>query len=677
MKIKPHYCLYFFVIILLVPSLYASTRSTNPENNSYIKTTVFSINLEKCSWDHVNINILLIPNSSSWFDEKYLVFTRFAIDSWKASINAYTNAYGSSYLNKITFNVFVLGVNSSSHYDIYIRFYRDIADGIAGLTDYKYYEDSGKLVNATITIASEVYGEKLSYTQIRNTAAHEIGHSLGLGHASQKDTINGLELMYYAFDLNSTTQDTIYPSTLDIYALSVIYKWLETGTYESVTASSVSLPDNIPYKEAVYFRLTLVNAYGSTVTSGWYLFESYVYISVNETYEINSTFRYRFLRWLGKGSGSYSGSSRSFYIKITGDVSEEVIWIPQYFVNVTSNSLGFAYGSGWYDNNSIVKVSTVSKFRNETQVMYVFHSWSGSIQTKEQNFSLLVNKPINLFAMWKCFYYVNINFDKYTNFSSGWYENGTSIVLKAKEVVTFNNRSRLILMGWNYSTKNSSIRINITKPMKLSPMYYVQYFIIVNEGEGKVLNSSSWIFKGETVTIAAYYLFNISKVERYVFLEWVGSHNSSSNVFRIRIDSPKIFEAKWKKQFYVNATSSFGFVNGSGWYDQGSYARIVVYPTTEGLLILDVFEKWTGDLESNNSSLTIKVDGPKVLVAKWKKDYSRVILLIMFLLLLFILLRKRIFKLTLFQFFLLSLLFPILFFEIFPPCTLLDLFLGL
>ncbi|MGB9896210.1 MAG: zinc-dependent metalloprotease family protein, partial [Thermoproteota archaeon] len=298
-------------------------QSTNPVNNSYVKTAVPSIDLEKCSWDHASINILLIPNSSSWFDEKYLVFTRLAIDSWKASINAYTNAYGSSYLNKITFNVFVLGVNSSSHYDIYVRFYKDITDGIAGLTDYRYYEDSGKLVNVTITIASEVYGEKLSYTQIRNVVAHEIGHSLGLGHALQKDTINGLELMYYAFDLSSTVQDTIYPSTLDIYALSVIYKWLETGIYESVTASSVSLPGNIPYKEAVYFRLTLINAYGSTVTSGWYLFESYVYISVNETYEMNSTFRYRFLRWLGKGSGSYSGSSRSFYIKITGDVSEE------------------------------------------------------------------------------------------------------------------------------------------------------------------------------------------------------------------------------------------------------------------------------------------------------------------------------------------------------------------
>ncbi len=279
--------------------------------------------------------------------------------------------------------------------------------------------------------------------------------------------------------------------------------------------------------------------------------------------------------------------------------------------------------------------------------------------------------------MWKCFYYVNVNFDKYTNFSSGWYENGTSIVLKAKEIITFNNRTRLILMGWNYSTKNSSIRIDVTKPMKLSPIYYVQYFVTIREGDGKVLNSSSWIFKGETVTIAAYYLFNVSKVERYVFLGWIGSHNFSSNVFRIRIDSPKVFEAKWKRQFYVNATSSLGFVNGSGWYDQGAYARIVVYPTTKGLLVLDVFEKWTGDIESSNSSLTIKVDSPKVLVAKWKKDYSRLILLMIFLLLLFVLLRKRIFKLTLFRFFLLFLLFPILFFETFPPYMFSDLSLSL
>jgi len=452
--------------------------------------------------------------------------------------------------------------------------------------------------------------------------------------------------MYYAFDLSSTVQDTIYPSTLDIYALSVIYKWLETGAYESVKVSSVSLPNDIPYKEAVYFRLNITNAYGSTVTSGWYLFESYVYISVNETYEVNSTFRYRFLKWIGKGSGSYSGSSRSFYIKITGDISEEATWIPQYFVNVTSNFLGFAYGSGWYDNNSIAKVITVSKFKNESLIMYVFHSWSGSIQTKEQNFSFLVSRPINLFAVWTCYYYVDINFDKYTNFSSGWYENGTSMVLKAKESIDFNNKTRLILMGWNYSTKNSSIKINVTKPIKLSPIYYVQYFVTINEREGKVLNSSSWIFRGETVTISSYYVFNVSKVERYVFLGWIGSYNSSSNTIRICVDSPKEFKARWKRQFFVNATSPIGFVNGSGWYDQGSYAKVVVYPTKKGLLILDIFEKWTGDIESNNSTIIVKVDGPKVLIARWKKDYSQLIILTVTLLAFLILFRKRIFKLT-------------------------------
>ncbi|MBO3801796.1 MAG: zinc-dependent metalloprotease family protein [Thermoproteota archaeon] len=646
MKLKVSYFLFFFAVASLLPSLYASFQDINLKESSYIRTTTFSIDLENCSWDHVNINVLLIPNSSSWFDEKYLVFARLAIDSWKASINAYTNAYGASYLNKITFNVFVLDVNFSSHYDIYIRFYKEITDGIAGFTDYRYYKDSGKLVNATIVIASEVYGEKLSYTQIRNVVAHEIGHSLGLGHASQESTINGPELMYYSFDLSSTVQDTIYPSTLDIYALSVIYKWLETGIYESVNTLSVSLPNNIPYKEAVYFRLNLVNAYGSNVTSGWYLFENYVYISVNETYKINSTFRYRFIGWIGKGSGSYSGSSRSFYIKIIGDVSEEAIWIPQYFVNVTPNYLSFAYGSGWYDNNSIAKVSTVPRFKNESYVMYTFYSWSGSIQTNQQNFSFLVNRPISLHAIWKCYYYVNINFDKYTNFSSGWYENGTSIILKAEEIVTFNNKSRLIFMSWNHSSKDPLIQINVMKPMNLSPIYYVQYFITISGGVGKVLNSSSWAFKGETVTILSEYFFEVSKVERYVFLKWVGSCNSSSNVLKVYIDGPKEFEAVWKKQFYVNATSPLGFVNGSGWYDQGSYAKIVVYPTSEGLLILNIFEKWSGDIESSNSSLTVRIDGPKVLIARWKKDYSRVIILVSFLLLLFILFAKRNFKLS-------------------------------
>lgn len=66
--------------------------------------------------------------------------------------------------------------------------------------------------------------------------------------------------MYYTFDIGSTVQNIIYPSALDIYALSVIYKWLETRTYYNQKILEAYLPSNIPYKEAVYFRLELINA---------------------------------------------------------------------------------------------------------------------------------------------------------------------------------------------------------------------------------------------------------------------------------------------------------------------------------------------------------------------------------------------------------------------------------
>lgn len=618
MRSKSAVFLTFVFLFLVLPVSRLRVHSSTPY-----------INLEGCSWDHPTLNVLLIPNSSSWFDPSYLTYARLAIDSWKASINAYTNAYGSSYLNKIEFKVFVYGINSTLKYDIYIRFYKDLGDGIAGVTRYYYYEESGKLINATITIASEVYGVRLSYIQIRNTVAHEIGHALGLGHASEYETINGYELMYYAFDFQQTIDRIVYPSTLDIYALSKIYAWLQSGIYEGPILTSVSLPSSIPYKEAIYFKLTIVNAYGSNLSSGWYLFGSVVHISINEIYTINSSFRYRFLKWIGRGSNSYTGSSTSYYIKITGDVYEEATWIPQYFVNVTSNPIGISYGSGWYDNNSIATISTVSKFKNSSLTRYIFYSWNGSYRIEKQNFSIYVTKPLYFIAIWKCYYYVNINFDKYVNFRSGWYENGTSLDLRAEDVVGINENERIVFVNWNFSSFTKTFKLNVIRPVNLTPVYYVQYFVKIDEGEGKTLNSSTWVFSGKSIKVIAYKIVNISNSERLVFVKWVGSYNSSSCELKILVDGPKILKALWKTQFYVNVSSPIGEATGSGWYDKDAYANISIKPTTMGFLIREVFDKWTGSVSSSNSTLIIKVDGPKNLVAVWRKDYSRLILMIL------------------------------------------------
>jgi hypothetical protein len=65
---------------------------------------------------------------------------------------------------------------------------------------------------------------------------HEFGHALGLGHASSRNTQNGLELMYFS----TSAERAIYPSTLDIYGEIMIFK----GYFQQL----VQLPDNIPYE---------------------------------------------------------------------------------------------------------------------------------------------------------------------------------------------------------------------------------------------------------------------------------------------------------------------------------------------------------------------------------------------------------------------------------------------
>ena len=55
---------------------------------------------------------------------------------------------------------------------------------------------------------------------VKNIAMHELGHALGLGHASSQMTSDAPELMYYT----SSPDTLLYPSTLDLYGLDMLYQ---------------------------------------------------------------------------------------------------------------------------------------------------------------------------------------------------------------------------------------------------------------------------------------------------------------------------------------------------------------------------------------------------------------------------------------------------------------------
>jgi uncharacterized repeat protein (TIGR02543 family) len=87
------------------------------------------------------------------------------------------------------------------------------------------------------------------------------------------------------------------------------------------------------------------------------------------------------------------------------------------------------------------------------------------------------------------------------------------------------------------------------------------------------------------------------------------------------MNSAKTATANWKTQYYLNATSPYGTVTGSGWYDSGTSANAVLASGTVsgGTGTQYVFTGWGGDASGTGlTSNNIIMNNPKAATASWK-----------------------------------------------------------
>jgi len=174
---------------------------------------------------------------NQWSIPDYAISVQEALDNWVKSIWNYTQAYKDTLLPTVSYLLYLSNVNATADYDVHVAFTADtIPPGskTVGLTNCDWNSTTFE-PNPPINITVTTFSHNASSLYIKNVVMHEFGHALGLAHASQVNTSNGPELMYYA----SSKNETVYPSTLDVYGLARLY----AGDYDHI----IQLPDYIPY----------------------------------------------------------------------------------------------------------------------------------------------------------------------------------------------------------------------------------------------------------------------------------------------------------------------------------------------------------------------------------------------------------------------------------------------
>ena len=139
-------------------------------------------------------------------------------------------------------------------------------------------------------------------------------------------------------------------------------------------------------------------------------------------------------------------------------------------------------------------------------------------------------------------------------------------------------------------------------------------------GIGKITN----LPKGQH-TVEVQSTISVDDATRYVFKGW--QDGDKSNPRMVTLFQDLFLEAVYEKQFYVSVESPYGDASGAGWYAEGSVVAVSVVPTSvpmEGVLGLlgtrNAFNAWSGDVQSQLSTIPVRVDAPKSVTAQWSAD---------------------------------------------------------
>jgi|GEM_PF-920685 hypothetical protein len=221
------------------------------------------------------------------------------------------------------------------------------------------------------------------------------------------------QIIYYTqFGINnSTTFNKIFINWFDAYTSWSISnpaigsnsteRWISYQNTNSVIVTTYGLY-NITFYHQYYVNITIIptDAAKLNVKSGWFNENDKIIINVVPN---NG---WKFIKWIGEGSGSYNGTNQLIMLNVTSYIIEEAIFYA--IVNIySSTGLTITYSylnhSGIIEENRNLTIylpvnTTLNLAVNENTFLYTFNDWNGNFTSTNKNISVKITAPTILFA---------------------------------------------------------------------------------------------------------------------------------------------------------------------------------------------------------------------------------------------------------------------------------------
>ncbi|MDE1860610.1 MAG: hypothetical protein KGH72_02720 [Candidatus Micrarchaeota archaeon] len=366
---------------------------------------------------------------------------------------------------------------------------------------------------------------------------------------------------YIGYGVGSRTD---LPDQYGVQELNNRVNYFEVG-------SSLQQPSNNQLLWDFGYLLRIVSAYGNGNSS--LVYQPYRSVLLSEPQQVNvgSGIREIFDNWSGKGPDSYTGTASQLTISIVGNITETANWHTQYLANVSS-AYGVADGGGWYDSNATVNYSVSANIVpvNSTS-RFVLSGWSNGNNGASGSFN--ITSPVNLSAIWTKEYFIN-GTSQYGNVSgTGWYPVGANITLTVlTPYYNMGNGTRLAFYSWSNGSRDTSVAINVQRPINIGAIYGKQYQVSLKatNAYGQSVNASSFDINNQSVGSNAFFFsgntyivdganYRGQKLDFYSVLSAYSHSNISIELplYRVVIHTVDVFGGP------VNASGYLEFSNGT------------------------------------------------------------------------------------------------------------------